>query len=436
MIRGASAFFGHQPCELTRSKKMATRSLDANVTGLLAGDQEVLADPYPLYAELRRHAPVFPHGAYTVVSRYDDVRAVYLDHQRFKKNYYAQGTYAEAVRARVPRELDEIYQEVSDFEGLFISRVDDDAHARLRRIAHRAFTPRMIASLEEYIQHCTEELLEEAAGAGEVDLIDAFAYRLPLLAIAQMLGVPASDAPTIHRWSSIMGAFEGRTNIDALRPWHDALAEFREYLHDLVLTFRDAPPETNLLTALLDARGGERLSEEELLATFVVLLFAGHETTTNLIGNGTLALMRDREQWELLCREPQLIDAAVEELLRYDTPVQYTPRLPVVDVEIAGTQIPAGQTLLMLIASANRDPQAFEDPDRLDITRSVNRHLSLLVGIRFCLGASLARLEGRIAFTELSQRYPALELVGDELEWSRNPMLRGVKRLPVRLAGS
>ena len=412
---------------------MANAALEADVTAFLEGDAEVHEDPYRLYAQLREHAPVYAHGAYTVISRYEDVRSVYLDHRRFKKNYFAQGTYADEVRARIPPDLADLYQEVDEFESLFISRADDEVHARLRRIAHRAFTPRMVADLEGYVRRCTTELLERAAAEPEVDLIDAFAYRLPLLAIAQMLGVPAADAPMIHRWSSIMGAFEGRTDMAALRPWHEALTEFRGYVHELVLAFRDAPPETNLITALLDARGGDRLSEEELLAAFVVLLFAGHETTTNLIGNGVVALMDQRDQWELLCRRPELVSSAVEELLRYDAPVQYTPRLPAVDGEIAGVPVAAGQTLLMLIASANRDPDAFAGPDRLDITRADNRHLSLLLGIRFCLGASLARLEGRVAFGELARCHPEMELVGGELEWNGNPMLRGVSRLPVRL---
>ncbi len=267
----------------------------------------------------------------------------------------------------------------------------------------------------------------------EVDLTEVFTYRLPLLAIARMLGVPEADAPLIHRWSSIMGAFEGRTNMDALHPWHDALSEFRAYVHDLIVSFGNAPPDTNLITALLDAHGGDRLTSEELLAMFVVLLFAGHETTTNLIGNGVVALMHQREQWELLCRTPALAETAVEELLRYDAPVQYTARLPILDAEVGGARVRAGQTLLMLIGSANRDPRAFHEPDRIDITRTGNRHLGLLVGIHFCLGASLARLEGKIAFTELAQRYPGLELVDDQLEWNPNPMLRGVKQLRVRL---
>jgi cytochrome P450 len=412
---------------------VATRELNTEVTAFLDGDPQVLTDPYPLFAELREHAPVYAHGAYTVLSRYDDARTVYLDHDRFKKNYYAQGTYAASIRARIPPDLTDLYQEVDAFEGLFVSRVDDEVHARLRRIAHRAFTPRMISDLEGYIRVCTADLLDEVTRPGQIDLIDAFAYRLPLLAIARMLGVPPEDAMMIHRWSSIMGAFEGRTNMDALRPWHEALVEFRAYVHELVQVFRNAPPETNLITALLDARGNDRLTEEELLAMFVVLLFAGHETTTNLIGNGVVALMRQREQWELLCRSPELLESAVEELLRYDAPVQYTSRLPMVDVEIAGIHVPAGQTLLMLIASANRDTRVFERPDRVDISRQGNRHLSLLVGIRFCLGASLARLEGRVAFGELSRRFPAMELAEEQLEWSRSPLLRGVQRLPVTL---
>jgi cytochrome P450 len=414
--------------EGTRAGRLA-----ADLDGFLRGDPRVMRDPYGLYAHLREHAPVVEHGPFTFVSRYEDVRSVYLDHERFKKRYFSEGTLAEEVRSRVPPGLVEIYEEVDRFEGLFLPRTDDEPHARLRNIAHRAFTPRMIAGLQGYIHECADELLTKAASHAEVDLTEAFTYRLPLLAIARMLGVPAEDAALIHRWSSIMGTFEGRTNMDALLPWHEALTEFRAYVHDLVATFRDAAPETNLITALLDAHSGERLTQEELLAMFVVLLFAGHETTTSLIGNGLVALMRQRDQWELLCRRPELVETAVEELLRYDAPVQYTARVPVVDAEVGGVPIRAGQTLLMLIGSANRDPRAFREPDRIDITRPGNRHLSLLLGIHFCLGASLARLEGTIAFTALARGFPQCELVEDELQWNDNPMLRGVRELRVRL---
>ena len=412
---------------------MATSSLGTNVTGLLEGDPGVLADPYELYAELRERAPVYTHDAYTLVSRYEDVRALFMDTGRVTKRYFATGSFADAVRARVPPELTEIYDEVDQFEALFISRNDDEQHARLRRIAHRAFTPRMIGRLDGFIRQSTNDLLDEAQESDEVDLIDAFAYRLPLLAIAQMLGVPVADADLIHRWSYTMGTFEGRTNMSALRPWHDALTEFRAYVHDLVLAFRDAPPDTNLVTTLLDARGGEQLSEEELLAMFVVLLFAGHETTTNLIGNGMISLLRHRAQWELLCREPLLAESAVEEVLRYEPPVQYSLRLPVVDVDIGDTRVHAADTLMILMASANRDPRAFAEPDTFDITRTGNRHLSLLIGVHFCLGASLARLEGKVALTELACRYPGIELAEDDLDWKLNPMFRSLRHLPVSL---
>jgi cytochrome P450 len=417
---------------VSRTEPDLPEGLDA----FLSGDQRVMRNPYPLYAQLREHGPVIEHGAFAFIPRYDDVRSVYLDDARFKKSYFTEGTLADAVRARVPTDLKDIYDEVDRFEGLFLPRSDDEAHARLRGIAHRAFTPRMVARLEGYIRQCTDELLSAAADHPEVDLTEAFTYRLPLLAIARMLGVPAEDAAIIHGWSSAMGAFEGRTNMEALRPWHDALSEFRAYVRELIAGFGGAPPDTNLTTALLDARGGDRLSEEELLAMFVVLLFAGHETTTNLIGNGLVALTGQREQWELLCRRPDLVDGAVEELLRYDAPVQYTARVPTVDAEVDGHPVRRGQTVLMLIGSANRDPAAFAEPDRLDITRSAGRHLSFLVGIHFCLGASLARLEGRIAFTELARRFPNLTLATDQLEWNDNPMLRGVRSLPVSLCGT
>ena len=405
------------------------RTLDEEVTLYLSGRPEVLDDPYPLYRRLREGAPVYAHGAYTIVSRFADVRALYRDSVHFKKSYFEYGTFAREVESRVPVELRPIYDEVSAFEGLFISRVDDDVHARLRRIAERAFTPRMIARMERFVRAQTGRLLDDVSGQDSFDLIDRVAYRLPLLAIAEMLGVPAADADLIHGWSMVMGAFEGRTNMDALAPWHDALGEFRAYVGELVRAFAQAPPDTNLVTALIDAHQGERLGAEELLAMFVVLLFAGHETTSNLIGNGTLALLRQREQWELLCQRPGLAPLAVEELLRYDAPVQHTPRVPVTDVQLGAVTIPAGQTTLLLIASANRDETAFSRPDTLDITRDPNRHLSFAIGPRFCLGAALARLEGRIVFDAMARRFPRLELAGSEPQWGPTPMLRGLRAL-------
>jgi len=409
-------------------------TLEDRIAALREGRGAELADPYELYAALRGEAPVLRPGAeqQVLVSRYRDVRAVYMDGERFRKEYEAEGIHARRLEAQVPEALRGKFREVSDFELLMMPRVDDPQHARLRRIAHRAFTPRVVAELESYVQRLTDEHLDAMEGRADVDLIAEFAYRVPLLAIARMLGVPSEDAPMIREWTNRRGAFIGRERRDAesIEPWFDALQEFRAYVRDLLAEFRHSRPDTNLVTALMDG-GEDALGEDELVAMFVVLLFAGHETTTNLIGNGMLAMLRRREHWERLCADPDLAPTAVEELLRWDAPVQGTMRIARTELEIGGVEVRPDDLVLLLIGAANRDADAFERPDELDLARDPNRHLSFAVGQRFCLGASLARLEGRIAFASLARSYPDVALATEEAEWHPSFVLRGLTRLPV-----
>jgi cytochrome P450 len=409
------------------------KTLHDEYAALLACRPETLADPYPLFARLRDQAPVFHHAPVVVLTRYADVMWVFRNEQLFAVNGSGSGRRYEAILAALPAIEAEALREITAFEANYISRTDGRLHERLRRIAHRAFTPRRIAALDDSVHRYTDALLSDLRGEDTVDLIAAFAYKLPLMVIADMLGVPMADREQIHVWSDLIGRNRGGTAHSAILPARDALREFRAYISALVADRRGRPADEDLVAALLDANQEERLSEIELAATFVVLLFAGHETTTNLIGNGVIALLRHRDQWQRLVDEPGLAAPAVEELLRYDPPVAQLNRVAVTDVELHGETIVRDESLVITLAAANRDPGAFPEPDRLDISRSPNRHTSLAFGPHFCLGASLARLEGRVALEELTRRFPNLELAIDELAYKDNVVLRGVRELPVAL---
>jgi cytochrome P450 len=411
----------------------ASGTLHDEYAALLACRPEALVDPHPLFARLREEAPVFRHDPVVVLTRYQDVVWVFRNEQLFAVNGSGSGRRYEAILAALPEAEADALREITAFEANYISRTDGQLHERLRRIAHRAFTPRRIAALDDSVHRYTDALLSGLRGEDTVDLIAAFAYKLPLMVIADMLGVPMADREQIHIWSDLIGRNRSGTQRSAILPARDALREFRAYVSALVAERRGRPVDEDLVAALLDANQEERLSETELAATFVVLLFAGHETTTNLIGNGVLALLRHRDQWQRLVDEPGLAAPAVEELLRYDPPVAQLNRVAVTDVELRGETIARDESLVITLAAANRDPGAFADPDRLDISRAPNRHTSLAFGPHFCLGASLARLEGRVALEQLTRRFPDLELATGELAYRDNIVLRGVRELPVAL---
>ena len=408
-------------------------SLHDEYDALIDKRQETLRDPYPLYARLREEAPVFRHDPIVVLSRYEDVTWVFRNERHFGVNGGGTGRRYETILASLPDREADALREISDFEQYWLSRTDEELHDRLRRIAHRAFTPRRIIQLERSVHHYANALLDELGGTEEIDVISAFAYRLPLMVITDMLGVPAEDREKIHVWSDLIGRNRGGMDRSAILDARNATREFRAYVGELAEKHRREAVEDDLIVALLDANKEDRMSETELAATFMVLLFAGHETTTNLIGNGLIALLRDRAQWQQLVDDPRLISVAVDELLRYDSPVQQLTRVAVEDVEVGGELITTGETVILGLASANRDPEAFDEPDRLAVTRRPNRHAALALGPHFCLGASLARLEGRIAFEELTRRFPKVELAADEFVYRDNIVLRGVSELPVRL---
>ena len=393
-------------------------------------DPSFKADPYPTYAKLRSSAPVYraalPDGrGVWLITRYDDVLAVLKD-QRFVKDW--RGALTPEQLAQVPP-IPEVMKPLSQ------NMLDTDPpdHERLRALVSKAFTPRLIERLRPRVQAISDGLLDAVQDRGEMDLIDDYAFPLPITVIAELLGVPAEDRNNFREWSdaAVSGNASQEYMEEILIPHMQA---FTDYLRALFEEKR-ANPEDDLVSALVRAEeAGDRLTEDELLGMVFLLLVAGHETTVNLIGNGVLALLQHPDQLRKLKEDPSLIKPAVEELLRYDGPVETsTERFAREDVEIGGQVIPRGEMVLVVLAAADHDPERFSDPDELDITRTDNRHLAFGKGIHHCLGAPLARMEGQIAISTLLRRMPNLRLKGspESLSWRPGMILRGLRGLPV-----
>ena len=398
---------------------------------LFASEPGELGDPFPLYAELSSTGPVLEWGPVMLITRYADVKPLLRDGVRFSNGFRAQGSFYEDTRSRLAGEYRQAFDDVTAFEAMFMSRADGDVHTRLRQIAHRAFTPRRVVELGAATQRYVDDILDGWDRNGVVDLM-GLAYWVPLMIIGDLLGIPSADRESIHGWSSRIGRNRGGTEPEPLLDAYRALHDFRAYVDGIIAEHREADSVSDLVTLLMTAQGGERLSADELAAMFVVLLFAGHETTTNLIANGMLALMRQRDQWDRLCADPSLAGRAADELLRHVSPVQFLGRVPSVDVEIAGVTVSAGQTIRPMLVCANRDGRVFEAPERVDITRANARdHVALGFGPHFCLGASLARLEAEIVFGTLARRHCDMHLASDQLEWAGNASLRRPVALPV-----
>jgi cytochrome P450 len=385
-------------------------------------DPEFIADPYPTYHRLRSEDPVHhsPLG-FWVLTRYEDVVASLRDPRLAKE------ALASFVAARFGAPVPAM--------GLSMLDRDPPDHTRLRGLVSKAFTPRVVEGLRPRIQEIVDGLLNGVAGRGSMDLIEEFAYPIPVAVICEMLGVPIEDHERFKGWS--IDIARGLDLIwlgpdsDVGRRSIAARQMLAEYFRGLIAQ-RRAAPRNDLLSGLIAAEeAGDKLNEMELLATCILLLIAGHETTVNLIGNGMLALLRHRDQLERLKRDPGLITSAVEELLRFDGPVQRTARIPNEDVTIGGHTIAKGEMVMPFIGAADRDPAQFPEPDRLDIGRSDNRHIAFGWGIHFCLGAPLARIEGQIAINTLLRRLPKVSLATDVPEYRPSLTLRGLKALPV-----
>ena len=390
------------------------------------------ADPFPFYARLRDEAPVVPvtvprMGTVWLVTRYDDVAAVLRD-ERLLKNQRNALTAEQLKKVRTPPKM------FAPLERGMLS-LDGDDHDRLRALVHQAFTPRRIELLRAQAQVLADGLLDTAEQrGGGMDLIADYALPIPLVLVGRILGVPERDNAKFSAWSkTLIGTASRRNPLTAV----PSVLRFLRYLRRLIAE-RAEHPRDDLISAMVRAReGDDRLTADETLATIVLLLTAGHETTVNLIGSGVLALLQHPGQLTRLRDNPDLIKPAIEELVRFVVPAeQATQRYAREDVTVAGVTIPQGSTVLAVLASANRDGRFFDNPDTLDIARAPNRHLSFGQGTHYCLGAPLARLEAQVAIAALLRRAPRLRLaiVPEQLRWRGGIILRGLETLPVTLA--
>ncbi|NKZ06701.1 cytochrome P450 family protein [Actinomadura latina] len=380
-------------------------------------------DPYTVYAELRERGPVhpidFPRGA---------TAFLVVDHEHGRAALNDPRLSKDVAHSAVPVNGEQF------FGGTMLA-MDPPDHTRLRGLMAKAFTAGRVEKLRPRVQEIADALLDGIAARGGADLIEDLAVPLPVQVICELLGVPASDRARFRAWTAVLTVPALTAEARASR--RDAAREFNGYLSEAIAA-RRAAPEDDLISALITARDGDSaLAEAELLAAIALLLIAGHETTVNLIGNGVLALLQAPGQLELLRTRPELLPSAIEELLRYDGPVERaSQRIALVDMEIAGTPIPKGAWVHVSLGAADRDPAAFDDPDRLDVTRAPKRHVAFGHGLHFCLGAPLARLEGQIAIGGLLARFPGLALAvppADLRHHRTGSIVRGLVTLPVRV---
>ena len=389
-------------------------------------DPAVRADPYPFYTAVQSAGRLVetPFGGF-ILTRHADVFSVLRD-ARFSSNSRHQAGYPQFVELAKQVGLGDA-RELFERVMLF---ADPPDHTRLRRIVNKAFTARAVEEMRPRIAAIVDRMLDGVAADGGADLVEALAFPLPVTVISEMLGVPLEDHELLRAWTAeAVKALDPSDDIMALFPAAQAMREMRVYFDDLVERRRD-DAGTDLLSALIAAEDeGERLSREELLDTAILLYGAGHETTVNLISGGALNLLRHPAELRRLRDDPSLITSAVEELLRFGPPVQLTARIATADVELADQPVSQGTEVVALIAAANRDPDVFDDPERLDIGRPDNRHLSFGGGIHHCLGAPLARIEAQEALGGLVRRFPGLALAEDEIEWKPTTTIRGPARL-------
>jgi cytochrome P450 len=413
-------------------------SLDDRLTALLESRPDAIADPYPVYHELLERSPVHQLGPSVVLTRYDDVKLAIREPRRMSSQAYRVGSRAKQLRARLSADEVTAFDEVAAFEMMYISRADGEVHQELRDIAMRPFGPRRIVELRATIVKYLNELLSEALrdGPETVDLVPSVMMRLPVMVICTLLNVPLSDAPMIKAWSGRIGKNRGGAVVADLMDAHAAMTDFRAYVQEILDDSRRHPDSTDLVAAFMGAEDEARLSAEQLTAQFVVLLFAGSDTTNALLANGLLALIHRPDEWRALCEDPSLVKPAVEELLRWVSPVQFLWRVTTAPMVFGGVEIPADTTVMPVLAAANRDPRVFTDPDAVDLRRvGASAHITFGYGPHFCLGNALARMESEIFFSTIARRFPDLEPAADpsELVWHGNAMFRTVKQLPVTL---
>ncbi|WP_374224137.1 cytochrome P450 [Streptomyces sp. ISL-66] len=424
----------HEQTPAAPEAPSAAPSVDG--TGPTLFDWEFATDPYPAYAWLREHAPVhrttLPSGVEAwLVTRYADARQALADQRLSKNPAHHEGSAHAKGRTGIPGERKAELM-------THLLNIDPPDHTRLRRLVSKAFTPRRVAEFAPRVQELTDHLIDQFVAKGEADLIHEFAFPLPIYAICEMLGVPREDQDDFRDWAGMMIRHGGGPRGGVAR----SVKQMRTYLGELIHRKRDAPGDDLISDLIRASDHGDHLTEAEATAMAFILLFAGFETTVNLIGNGVHSLFmnpdqRERLQASLAAGESELLATGVEELLRYDGPVELaTWRFATEPFVLGGQDIAAGDPVLVVLAAADRDPERFADPDALDLSRTDNQHLGYGHGIHYCVGAPLARLEGQTALATLLRRLPDLELAvpAGELRWRGGLIMRGLRTLPVRFA--
>jgi cytochrome P450 len=400
-------------------------------------DPRWASDPFTLYADLRERAPIHKNSlGFWVVTRHADCLAILRDRR----------ASSDSLNVAVERMPEGFRTPIAEDDPMAVAMLemrpflfrDPPDHTRLRGLVSKAFTPKVVEALRARTHEVVDELLDAAMDADRVDLLEEFAYPLPVRIICDLLGVPIEDQDRFKTWSNALARgldpdFLLSAEVMAART--ESVLQFSQYFFEL-LTERRKHPGDDLLSGLVGVEdGGIALSEGELLSTCILLLVAGHETTVNLISGGTLVLLRHPEQLVRFRTDPEVTRSGVEEMLRYVSPVQLTGRAFVEGTEVGGVEFAAGDFAMLLLASANHDPDQFEDPERFDIARTPNNHLGFGFGIHHCLGAPLARMEAQVALTSLVERAPALTLAVDDVTYKTNVVLRGMESLPVVMRG-
>ena len=393
---------------------------------------EILQDPYPTYARMHEEGPLH----YVDVGKW----AVWSVFSHAECASIAKDTRLSAKRAKqmllpLPLSRQAEFSELARMLGLWLIFMDPPEHTRLRKLLNKGFSAAAVEGLRPQVEAIVDQMLKPLQPGSEIDLMREFANPMPVRIILEMLGIPQELRDTFVEWSRAIAVFRGNPNrtVEEARAAQDALIELTEFFRKTVAE-RRRNKGNDLISLLIDIEEeGEVLTEEELYAQCIALLFAGHETTRNLIGNGMYTLLQYPQETAELRERPEIIRSAVEELLRYESPVQFTARVLKEDIEICGQPIRKGWTVLCMLGAANRDPKQFKEPNQLDLKRLNNQHLAFSAGLHFCIGAQLARLEGQIALLNLAQRFPQMKLTGPRPEWASTFGFRGLKSLSVIL---
>ena len=395
-------------------------------------DSDFITNPYRTYTHLRAAAPLhwadkFRTGAW-LVTRYADVMAGLHDPRLSSQRSHT-------LTAALPREAQSEFSTFNQIFSKWMLFLDPPQHSRIRKLLNKEFTPNMIQRLRPRIQQVVDALLDEAFAKPEIEFMTDFANPLPVRVIAEMLGIPSDDQREFQIWSDDLADFFGNStpNLESARRAQNSLISLTEYFRALLPERREHKGDDLVSLLLRVEEEGEVLTGEELLAQCTLLLVAGHETTRNLLGNGMLALLQHPDQFAKLNENPSLVQSAVREFARYDSPVQFSGRAVTEDFSWHGQEIKQGQTVILLLGSANHDPEKFSDPERLDITRDEGMPLSFGHGTHFCIGAALAYTEAEVAFTTLLQRAPSLKMLDDVPAWRSNLSFRGLSKLPLSL---